>query len=102
MSNDKILDREKVARVASLARLSLTTEELDQFTAQLSQVLDHAGEFANLNLDGLAPMSHAFAISNVLRADIVSDGLDRDSVLSQAPSVEDGRFRVPKIVGEAP
>lgn len=102
MSEDRSLNRDAVAHVAKLARLSLSTEELERFAAQLSQVLEHAKEFDDLDLKHLEPMSHAFALTNVLRSDTVIDGLARDVVLEQAPKVEDGRFRVPRIVGEAP
>ena len=53
-------------------------------------------------LDGVEPMTQPYPLVNVLREDIVGDCLDRDEVLSQAPAAEDGRFRVPPILGEAP
>jgi aspartyl-tRNA(Asn)/glutamyl-tRNA(Gln) amidotransferase subunit C len=96
------LTREDVAHVASLARLHLTEEELDLFTGQLAQVLDHAADVASLDLTGVEPTAHAMAVTNVLRPDEPSPCLDRDEVLGQAPSVEDHRFRVPRILGEAP
>ncbi len=96
------LTREDVAHVAALARLELTEEELDLFTGQLARVLDHAADVASLDLAGVAPTAHAMAVTNVLRPDEPRDCLDRDEVLAQAPSVEDHRFRVPRILGEAP
>ncbi len=65
-------------------------------------MLDHAADVASLDLDGVAPTAHAMAVTNVLRPDEVRPVLDRDEVLAQAPSVEDHRFRVPRILGEAP
>jgi aspartyl-tRNA(Asn)/glutamyl-tRNA(Gln) amidotransferase subunit C len=50
----------------------------------------------------VAPTAHAMALTNVLRLDEVRPGIDRDEVLAQAPDVEDHRFRVPPILGEAP
>ena len=88
--------------MASLARLELSEEELDLFTGQLAQVLDHAADVASLDLDGVAPTAHAMAVTNVLRPDEPRPCLDRDEVLAQAPSVEDYRFRVPRLLGEAP
>ena len=69
---------------------------------QLSAVLDHAEDVASLDLDGVPPTSHPLPLVNVLRADVVVEGVDREEVLSQAPSVEDRRFRVPAILGEEP
>ncbi len=96
------LTRDEVAHVARLARLSLTGEELDRFTGQLAAVLGHAADVAALDLDGVAPTAHALALVNVTRPDEPRPGLDRDEVLAAAPAVEDHRFRVPRILGDAP
>ena len=96
------LTRDEVAHVADLARLELTDEELELFTGQLAEVLDHAADVASLDLADVVPTAHAMAVTNVLRADEVRPGVDRDEVLGQAPSVEDHRFRVPRILGESP
>jgi aspartyl-tRNA(Asn)/glutamyl-tRNA(Gln) amidotransferase subunit C len=93
---------EEVAYVARLARLALTADELERFTGQLGAVLDHAQDVAALDTAGVPPTAHPLPLANVWRADIVVPGLDRDEVLAQAPSVEDDRFRVPRILGEAP
>ena len=90
---------EAVAKVAKLARLSLSADELDQATHQLSDMLDHFADIDALDLDGVEPMTHPTPIANVMREDIEMDCLDRDEVLAAAPAAEDGRFRVPPIVG---
>ncbi|HEY1466911.1 MAG TPA: Asp-tRNA(Asn)/Glu-tRNA(Gln) amidotransferase subunit GatC [Acidimicrobiales bacterium] len=102
MSADHRLTREDVVHVASLARLHLSDEELDLFTGQLASVLDHAADVASLDLAGVEPTAHPLPVSNVFRSDEVRPSLDRDELLAQAPSVEDHRFRVPRILGEAP
>ncbi len=96
------LTRDNVAKVADLARLNLTDAELERYTEQLGAVLDHAEDVASLDLDGVPPTAHPLPLVNVLREDVVVEGVDRDEVLSQAPSVEDRRFRVPAILGEEP
>ncbi len=96
------LTRDDVAHVAALARLHLSEEELDLFTHQLAEVLDHARDVASLDLSGVAPTAHALAVTNVLRADEPRPCLERDEVLAMAPDAEDHRFRVPRILGEAP
>jgi aspartyl-tRNA(Asn)/glutamyl-tRNA(Gln) amidotransferase subunit C len=93
---------EEVAYVARLARLALTPDELERFTGQLGAVLDHAQDVAALDTAGVPPTAHPLPLANVWRDDAVIPGLDRDEVLSQAPSVEADRFRVPRILGEAP
>lgn len=91
-----------VAHVARLARLSLGDEELDTFTAQLAAVLEHANDVASLDLTDVAPTAHPFALGNVLRPDVVGATLANDEALAGAPQTEDGRFRVPAILGESP
>jgi aspartyl-tRNA(Asn)/glutamyl-tRNA(Gln) amidotransferase subunit C len=91
-----------VAHVARLARLDLTDEELELFTVQLGAVLQHAADVEALDTTGVPPTAHPLDLVNVLRDDVVRPSLDREEVLAMAPAAEDGRFRVPKILGEAP
>ena len=91
-----------VAHVARLARLSLSDDELEQFTGQLAAVLAHAADVDALDTAGVEPTAHPLPLVNVLRPDVVRPSVDRDEVLAQAPAAEAGRFRVPKILGEAP
>jgi len=65
-------------------------------------VLDHAADVEALQLDDVPPTSHPYPLRNVLRADEPGVPLDRDEVLAQAPAVEDHKFKVPPILGEAP
>jgi aspartyl-tRNA(Asn)/glutamyl-tRNA(Gln) amidotransferase subunit C len=102
MAEPARLTRDDVAHVAELARLHLTEGELELFTDQLAEVLDHAADIASLDLAGVEPTAHAMAVTNVFRPDEVRPGADREEVLAQAPDVEDHRFRVPQILGEAP
>jgi aspartyl-tRNA(Asn)/glutamyl-tRNA(Gln) amidotransferase subunit C len=96
------LTRDDVAHVAHLARLDITEQELDLYTDQLAAVLEHAADIEALDTEGVAPTAHPLPISNVLRDDVVEPSVDRDEVLSQAPAVEDARFKVSRILGEAP
>lgn len=96
------ITRDDVAHVAKLARLEVSEAELDVFTGQLAAVLEHADDVASLDTEGVPPTAHPLPLENVLRADEPRPSLDRDEVLSQAPSVEENRFRVPPVLGEAP
>jgi aspartyl-tRNA(Asn)/glutamyl-tRNA(Gln) amidotransferase subunit C len=96
------ITREDVAHVARLARLQLTEAELDTFTGQLAKVLDHARDVEALDVADVPPTSHPYPLQNVLRDDELRPTLDRDVVLAAAPATEDGRFRVPPVLGEAP
>jgi len=96
------ISRDDVAHVAELARLRLADDELDTFTAQLGAILDHAADVEALELADVAPTSHPFDLVNVLRADEPGPTLTNEEALAAAPAAEDGRFRVPTILGEAP
>jgi aspartyl-tRNA(Asn)/glutamyl-tRNA(Gln) amidotransferase subunit C len=96
------LTREEVAHVARLARLALTDAEIDGLRDDLAGILDHAADIAALDTEGIEPTAHPLPLVNVLRDDVPVPGLDRDAVLAMAPASEDGRFRVPRILGEAP
>src|SRR5687767_14375086 len=96
------ISRDDVAHIANLARLELTDDELDLFTAQLGAVLEHAADVEALDVADVPPTMHPYPLRNVMRGDEVRPGVDRDEVLSQAPAAEDGRFRVPAILGEEP
>lgn len=80
----------------------MTDDELELFTDQLGAVLDHAADLEALDVAELPPTSHPHPLSNVLREDVETPTADREEVLSQAPSVEDGRYRVPPVLGEEP
>ena len=88
-----------VAKVARLARLDLSPNELERMTAQLSGMLEHFADIDALDLAEVSPMTQPYPLVNVLRPDVVQPSLDRDEVLAAAPAAEDGRFRVPPIVG---
>jgi aspartyl-tRNA(Asn)/glutamyl-tRNA(Gln) amidotransferase subunit C len=93
------ISTDEVAKVARLARLALTEEELARATVQLGDIVDHFADIDELDLDGVEPMTQPYPLTNVLRDDVVVPSLDRDEVLAAAPEVEDARFKVPPIIG---
>lgn len=89
-----------IAKVAKLARLALTDEELETYGHQLEDILEHAESVQALPTEGVEPTSHPLPMVNAFRQDEVGECLDREVVLDQAPDVADGQFRVPRILGE--
>lgn len=88
-----------VAKVARLARLDLDAEQVELLTAQLAGMLDHFADIDALDLATVEPMTQPYPLVNVMRDDVIVPGLSRDEVLAEAPAAEDGRFRVPPIIG---
>lgn len=89
-----------IAKVAKLARLALTEDELEAFGLQLEDILEHAERVQALPTEGVEPTSHPLPMVNAFREDEVGECLDRDVVLAQAPDAAEGQFRVPRILGE--
>lgn len=84
--------------VAMLSRLSIPAEKEEQYTQQLSAILDYIDNLSTVNTDEIQPIAHVLPISNVFRDDVVKESLDRDLALSNAPLKDEGYFKVPKIL----
>ena len=89
-----------VARLGELARIRLTDEELAHLAPQLDVILHAVASVTEVAGADVPPTSHALPLTNVFREDVVTPSLSRDAVLAGAPAVEDGRFRVPRILSE--
>jgi len=94
------LTAKDVARLGELARIRLTDEELAHLAPQLDVILSSVASVQEVAAADVPPTSHALPLTNVFREDVVTPSLPRDAVLAAAPAVEDGRFRVPRILGE--
>lgn len=94
------LTPQDVARLAGLARIELTEEELTRLAPQLDAVLDAVTSVSEVARPDIEPTSHALPLTNVFRPDEVRPSMSPEQVLSGAPAAEQGRFRVPRILGE--
>jgi aspartyl-tRNA(Asn)/glutamyl-tRNA(Gln) amidotransferase subunit C len=81
-----------------LARIAVTDEDVERYTAQLGSILDHFDALSQANVEGLEPTAHPLPLSNVMRSELVSPSLPRDEVLANAPRTEDGLFRVRAVL----
>lgn len=90
-----------IAKVARLARIGLTADELEHYGAQLTDILEHAARVQALPTEGVVPTAHPLPMVNAFRADEVGETLDRAEVLAQAPDAEEGYFKVPPFLDEA-
>lgn len=95
------ITRDEVAHLARLSRLALDDSELDELASQLKVIIGAVDQIAQAtDAQDVPPTSHAVPIENVTRPDVVTPSLGRDAVLAGAPSAEDGRFRVPRILDD--
>lgn len=94
------ISRGEVAHLAKLAHLAVTDDELDVFAGQLDQILDAVAKVSEVAGEDVPPTSHAVPLTNVFREDVERQGLTQQQALAGAPASEEGRFRVPRILGE--
>jgi aspartyl-tRNA(Asn)/glutamyl-tRNA(Gln) amidotransferase subunit C len=94
------LDRSDVARLAALARIDMTDDDLDRLSGQLAAIVDAVALVSEVAGEDVPATSHPIPMANVHRPDEVRPSLSQEAALSGAPEAEDGRFRVPQILGE--
>ena len=95
------ISRDDVAHLANLARLALTEGELDSFAGQLDAILAHVGKIQAVDVTGIEATGNPLKEVNITRSDVEVASLTQDQALAEAPRAEDGRFAVPRILGEA-
>ncbi len=95
------ISRQEVVKVALLARLQLSGDELDTMTEQLSRIVGYVEQLSELDTDQVEPMAHAMDIANVFAPDEVRPSLDRAEALANAPHHDGQCYRVPAVLGEA-
>jgi len=93
------ISREDVLHVANLARLELDDASVHRYAEQIAGILDYVALLNRVDTTGIAPTSHAIALTNAFREDVPEVVMERDMALANAPDKEDGQFVVPKVVG---
>ncbi|MGI8575851.1 MAG: Asp-tRNA(Asn)/Glu-tRNA(Gln) amidotransferase subunit GatC [Egibacteraceae bacterium] len=96
------LTPDDVRHVAQLARLALTDDQLDVMSEQLGAILAYAEQVAEVATADVPATGHPLRLANVWRDDEPRPSLSPHEALAPAPAAENGRFRVPRIIGEQP
>ncbi|HEV7852787.1 MAG TPA: Asp-tRNA(Asn)/Glu-tRNA(Gln) amidotransferase subunit GatC [Mycobacterium sp.] len=94
------ISRDEVAHLARLARLALSDDELDSFAGQLDAILEHVSRIQAVDVTDVEATDSPLTSVNVTRPDVVEPGLTQEEALAQAPKSVEGRFAVPRILGE--
>jgi aspartyl-tRNA(Asn)/glutamyl-tRNA(Gln) amidotransferase subunit C len=92
------VDAATVRRIAHLARIAVTEDEVEHLKGELNAMLAFVEQLSEVNVEGVEPMTSVTPMDMKKRADVVTDGGIRDDVLKNAPATEDGFFLVPKVV----
>jgi aspartyl-tRNA(Asn)/glutamyl-tRNA(Gln) amidotransferase subunit C len=90
----------EVRHVANLARIALDDGQLEQLREQLERILAYAEQIGEVVTDDIPPTSHAYPLRNVWREDEPRPSLSPEEARATGPAIEDGRFRVPRIIEE--
>ena len=92
------IDAETVRKVASLARIREREDRLGPLAAELNGIIQWIEQLAEVDTDGVEPMTSAVAVTLPMREDLVTEGGDAGAILANAPRSLDGFFVVPKVV----
>ena len=92
------LSNAEVAKVALLARLRLSPEELETFTGQLNSIVDYVAQLQELDTTGVEPLAHGVEVRNVFRDDVRGEPLPREQALANAPKRNAESFLVPAVL----
>jgi aspartyl-tRNA(Asn)/glutamyl-tRNA(Gln) amidotransferase subunit C len=92
------ISRADIERVASLARLHLTGEEVEHLASDLSRILEYVGKLGELDTAHVEPTSSVVAMSTPFREDVVSTGGDPEAAVANAPRKDEHYFVVPRII----
>jgi aspartyl-tRNA(Asn)/glutamyl-tRNA(Gln) amidotransferase subunit C len=94
------LKKEDIRHIADLARLELTEEELSKYGSQLSDVLEWVSQLNEVDTENIKPTAQVTGVENILREDVVNnwDDSERRTAINQAPEIEDGQYRVGRIL----
>lgn len=91
-----IISDETIEYVGILAKLELSDEEKEQAKSDMGRMLDYIDKLGELDTADVEPMSHVFPVQNVFREDVVTNGDEREQLLSNAIQEKDGMFVVPR------
>ena len=92
------IDAATVKKVASLARIRVSDERLESLAHELSGIMQWIDQLAEVDTDGVEPMTSVVAAKLPMREDVVSEPGDAQRVLANAPRTDRGFFVVPKVV----
>ena len=92
------ISKEEIIHIAKLASLNLSDEEIEKYTGDMQEILEFANIINNVNTEGMNETVVANEKCNVLRKDEVKNFENRELLLSNAPSQDEGTFRIPKVI----
>ena len=94
------LSRDDVLKLAQLARLDLTDEEVAEYSRELTEILHYVEQLQGVDIDGLTPTNQVTGLTNVARKDEVKDyGYESRDLLKNVPQTEADQIKVKRMIG---
>lgn len=87
-----------VKQIAYLARLTFSEAELPEVRKELSSILNFIEQMDQIDTTGIPPMAHSLAMSQPLRADVVTEANQREKIQKLTPFTEAGLYLVPQVI----
>ena len=93
-----IINEDEIRHIAKLANLNLNEKEIKDYAKDLTDILGMANLINNVNTDNVDETIGSNGLYNVFRKDVIKQNSTRENLLSNAPSQDDGMFRIPKVI----
>ena len=92
--------KKDVEKIAELAKLKFSDEELENFTPQMNEILSYMDKLNELDTEDVKPLSHPVEQINVFREDELKSSVSTEEALKNAPDKTDNHFKIPKVIGD--
>jgi aspartyl-tRNA(Asn)/glutamyl-tRNA(Gln) amidotransferase subunit C len=92
--------KKDIEKIAELAKLKFSDEELQNFTPQMNEILNYMEKLNELDTENVEPLSHPVEQTNVFREDKLKTSISTGDALKNAPAKDDKHFKVPKVIGD--
>jgi len=92
--------KKDVEKIAELARLKFSEQELESFTHQMNEILSYMDKLNELDTENVKPLSHPVEQTNVFREDELKSSITTEEALKNAPAKDEHHFKVPKVIGD--
>ena len=101
MPEKKPVNHDEILKIASLAKLHLSDEEISLYTDQINEILEYMNQLDELDTEDIEPLSHVLDQINMTRKDEQTPSLPREEVLKNAPKSDDDYFIVPNVIDKS-
>ena len=96
--NKMAIEQDEIEKIAELARIHIGNEQIGQVTQRITEILQMVDQLQAVDTQDVEPMANPLDATAILRADVITEGDQRDAFQAIAPAVENGLYLVPKVI----